>query len=234
MHYTNHLFNIVANLFEVTMKNSVIKKPAKRSEQVRTQETKSKILEAALTEFAGSGFDGVSTRAIASKAGVNHTLISHHFGSKDALWKATAEWVFDTYTKQFFERREALNGVEVHAMIRTLIKNFIEFCAKFPDFHRFMMQANQGDPERLNWLTYRFLKSGSDAELGILQQAQELGLMPKGDSLHIRYLFIGAATSIFTFAPEFTRLSGKDPFSSTILEQHIDYLTRLFSENNSL
>lgn len=228
------MFNIVVRLFEVTMNNSVEKKPVKRSEQGRAQETKSKILEAALTEFANSGFNGVSTRAIANKAGVNHTLISHHFGSKDALWKATAEWVFDTYTKQFFERREALNGVEVHAMMRVLIKDFIEFCAKLPDFHRFMMQANQGDSERLNWLTDRFLKSGADAELGILQQAQELGLMPKGDCLHIRYLFIGAATSIFTFAPEFTRLSGKNPFSDAMLEQHIDYLTRLFSENNSL
>ncbi|XQW83896.1 TetR/AcrR family transcriptional regulator [Thalassotalea piscium] len=213
------------------MNISVEKKPIKRSEQGRAQETKSKILEAALTEFANAGFDGVSTRAIANKAGVNHTLISHHFGSKDALWKATAEWVFDAYTKQFFERRVALNGVEAPAMIRALIKDFIGFCAKLPDFHRFMMQANQGDSERLNWLTDRFLKSGADAELGILQQAQELGLMPKGDGLHIRYLFIGAATSIFTFAPEFTRLSGKDPFSDMILEQHIDYLTRLFSEN---
>lgn len=216
------------------MNKTVGKTLQKRSEQGRSQETKSKILSAALIEFSRSGFDGVSTRAIANKAEVNHTLISHHFGSKDALWKATAEWVFDTYTQQFFKRREALDGVEAHAMIRVLIKDFIEFCAKLPDFHRFMMQANLGDCERLNWLIDRFLKPGSDAELGILKQAQALELMPKGDCLHLRYLFIGAATSIFTFAPEFTRLSGNNPFSDAMLEQHIDYLIKLFSENHSL
>ena len=63
----------------------------KRAEQERSLQTKNKILSAALSEFASTGFDGVSTRAIAKKAEVNHTLISHHFGSKEALWKATAK-----------------------------------------------------------------------------------------------------------------------------------------------
>ncbi|WP_350432466.1 TetR/AcrR family transcriptional regulator [Shewanella sp. H8] len=210
------------------------KKVNKRSEQGRSQETKSKILNAALIEFASAGFEGVSTRVIAGRAGVNHTLISHHFGSKEALWKATAEWLFGAYNQRFIERNEALKSVEASDMPRVFLADFILFSAKNPDFHRFMMQANLNDSERLNWLTDRFLRSGSEAELGVFQQAQTLGLMPKGDCLHIRYLFIGAATSIFTFAPEFTRLSGKDPFSDAILDRHIDYLTRLFSENNSL
>ena len=210
------------------------KNTKKRSEQERSHETKLKILNIALNEFASSGFEGVSIRVIATRAGVNHTLISHHFGNKEALWKATAEWAFGIYDKKFMERREALKKVETYEMIRVLIKEFVEFCAKYPDFHRFMLQANQSDTKRLNWLTDRFLRSGADAELGVLQQAQELGLMPQGDSLHIRYLFIGAATSIFIFAPEFSRLSGTDPFSEDIMEQHVKYLLSLFSDKTTL
>lgn len=206
----------------------------KRSEQERSQETKLKILEAALSEFASSGFEGVSVRVIASRAGVNHTLISHHFGSKEALWKATAEWVFERYDRLSKERIMALKGIEPHAMIRVLLRNFIEFCAIVPDFNRFMVQANQKGSERLNWLADRFLTSGSEAELSILRQAQELGLIPQGNGLHIRYLFIGAATSIFTFAPEFERLSGEDAFSDEVIERHVDYVLMLFSDKNSL
>ncbi len=211
------------------MNKTVMKKVNTRSEQQRALETKAKILSAALSEFAKSGFEGVSTRAIATKAGVNHTLISHHFGSKDELWKATAEWFFNAYNQDFLNRRKTLNEVDATDMLRIYIRDFIDFCVNTPDFSRFMMQANHGDQERLNWLVDRFLRSGSDTELGVLQQAQNLGFMPQGDSLHMRYLFIGAATSIFTFAPEFSRLSGKDPFSHAMIEQHTDYLFTLFS-----
>lgn len=208
--------------------------PKKRSEQRRSQETRSKILKAALVEFASSGFEGVSVREIAARAGVNHTLISHHFGGKEALWKAIAEWVFKNYNKQSLDRKNALKGLEPSVLIRILLKDFIEFSAKFPDFYRFMMQANQNDSERLNWLVDRFLRKGADDELSIIKQAQDLGLMPEGDSLHMRYLFIGAATSIFTFAHEFSRLTGKDSFSDSMIDQHVNYVLALFNQNNSI
>lgn len=56
--------------------------------------------------------------------------------------------------------------------------------------------------------------------------------MPKGDSLHVSYLFMGAVTSIFTFAPQFKRLSGTDPFSKDIVEQHIDYIFTIFADKD--
>ncbi|MCC3308095.1 hypothetical protein [Psychrobacter sanguinis] len=106
----------------------------------------------------------------------------------------------------------------------------INFSAEFPDFHRFMIQANRGDSELLNWFTDQYISPYSDSELDLLKQAQKLGLMPEGDSLHIRYLFMGAVTSIFTFAPQFKRLSGTDPFSKEVVEQHIDYIFRIFAK----
>jgi AcrR family transcriptional regulator len=55
------------------------------------KDTASRILDAALTEFAERGFDGTSTAAIAERAGVAKALVFHHFGSKDALFLAVAE-----------------------------------------------------------------------------------------------------------------------------------------------
>ncbi|WP_296405726.1 TetR/AcrR family transcriptional regulator [Psychrobacter sp.] len=202
----------------------------KRSEQKRSRETKIKILDAALKEFSSAGFDGVSTRAIASTAGVNHTLITHHFGTKEDLWKAAAEAIFYTYTTESEKYLKSLGSLDQLDVVRELLKHFINFSAEFPNFHRFMIHANHGDSELLNWFIDKYIKPYSDSELNLLYQAQKLGLMLEGDSLHVRFLFIGAVNSIFTFAPQFKRLSGKDPFSKEIVEQHIDYIFKLFTQ----
>ncbi|SUD91143.1 TetR/AcrR family transcriptional regulator [Psychrobacter phenylpyruvicus] len=214
------------------MKPTTVKSHPKRSEQKRARETKCKILNAALKEFSAAGFEGVSTRAIASTAGVNHTLITHHFGTKEDLWKAAAEAIFDTYTEQSEKYIASLGDLEQPQRVRELLKHYINFSAEFPDFHRFMIQANRGDSELLNWFTDQYIKPYSDSELDLLKQAQKLGLMPRGDSLHVRYLFMGAVTSIFTFAPQFKRLSGTDPFSKDIVEKHIDYIFTIFAEKD--
>ncbi|WP_198337092.1 TetR/AcrR family transcriptional regulator [Psychrobacter celer] len=201
----------------------------KRAEQERSLQTKNKILLAALTEFASTGFDGVSTRAIAKKAEVNHTLISHHFGSKEALWKATAKLCFEIYSEHNFEKRRNMQDAEARTLVKVLLKDFINFCANYPDIHHFLIQANQGDSERLDWFVENYLRTIYDEELDIIRRAQKLGLAPQGDSMHIRYLLLGAATSIYTFAPQFARLSGKDPFSDEFIEQHVDYVLTLFT-----
>ena len=113
--------------------------------------------------------------------------------------------------------------------MKVLLKDFIKFCANYPDIHHFLIQANQGDSERLDWFVENYLRTIYDEELDIIRRAQKLGLAPQGDSMHIRYLLLGAATSIYTFAPQFARLSGKDPFSDEFIEQHVDYVLTLFT-----
>ena len=57
----------------------------------RGEETRSRILEAALELFAASGFEGASTRTIAERAGVNLPAIQYYFGSKEGLYRAVVE-----------------------------------------------------------------------------------------------------------------------------------------------
>jgi AcrR family transcriptional regulator len=45
------------------------------------------IVAAARVEFAESGFDSVSVRAIAARAGVNAAMINHYFGGKAGLFR---------------------------------------------------------------------------------------------------------------------------------------------------
>ena len=59
--------------------------------QQRGEETKARILEAALELFAANGFEGASTRTIAERAGVNLPAIQYYFGSKEGLYRAVVE-----------------------------------------------------------------------------------------------------------------------------------------------
>src|SRR3954469_11197757 len=54
-----------------------------------------RIRDAAIEEFGQHGFD-VGLRAIAKAAGVSAALVIHHFGSKDGLRKACAEFAAES------------------------------------------------------------------------------------------------------------------------------------------
>ena len=57
--------------------------------------TRAAILAAARTQFAASGFDAASVRAIARAADVDPALVLHYFGSKAALFAAALEIPFE-------------------------------------------------------------------------------------------------------------------------------------------
>ena len=50
------------------------------------------LLSAVIDVVAEKGLRGVTYRAVAARAGVNHALVTHHFGSLEGLLAATMEW----------------------------------------------------------------------------------------------------------------------------------------------
>lgn len=59
--------------------------------QARGEDTRRRILEAALDLFAANGYEGASTRQIAEGAGVNLPAIQYYFGNKEGLYRAIIE-----------------------------------------------------------------------------------------------------------------------------------------------
>jgi AcrR family transcriptional regulator len=57
--------------------------------------TKARILAAAEEVFAGKGFEGASTREIAAAAGVNISSLHYHWESKETLYFAVFEDIYD-------------------------------------------------------------------------------------------------------------------------------------------
>jgi TetR/AcrR family transcriptional regulator, regulator of cefoperazone and chloramphenicol sensitivity len=68
-------------------------KPRKRRSQSRSIFTRNKLLEVAIEEFANCGYEGVGTRQLAKRAGVNLSAIRYHFGDKKGLYRAVIQHV---------------------------------------------------------------------------------------------------------------------------------------------
>jgi AcrR family transcriptional regulator len=61
----------------------------------RGDETRLRIIEAAIELFGEYGFEGASTRDIAARAGVNAPALQYYFENKEGVYRACAEYIAD-------------------------------------------------------------------------------------------------------------------------------------------
>src|SRR5260221_11448270 len=59
----------------------------------RGEDTRRRILDTAIEEFAAVGYEAASTRALAERAGVNLPAIPYYFGSKEGLYRAANDQI---------------------------------------------------------------------------------------------------------------------------------------------
>jgi len=172
-----------------------------------------RILSAALAAFAARGFDGATTREIAADAGVPQGLVSYHYASKQALWEAAADWMFRELAADLGSATEALRDVDPATRLRSVLKRFVRFSDAHPELHRFMVHEGSHDGPRLRWLLDRHIRPLFEASTGLIRAAA-----PAADAEHLHYVVLGAATHLFAVAPEFQRLTGRDPFAAEMVE----------------
>ncbi len=65
------------------------------SSSSRGEDTRQRLIEAGLKIFGDYGFEGASTRMLADAAGANLAAIPYHFGSKEGLYRAAAEFIVE-------------------------------------------------------------------------------------------------------------------------------------------
>jgi AcrR family transcriptional regulator len=59
----------------------------------RGEDTRRRILDTAIAAFAIAGYDGISTRQLAERAGINLPAIQYYFGSKEGLYRAAIDHI---------------------------------------------------------------------------------------------------------------------------------------------
>lgn len=73
-----------------------MKTPTRPAPASSSDQTRQALVRAALELFGDKGFEGTSTREIAAKANANIASIAYHFGGKDGLRDACADFIVDT------------------------------------------------------------------------------------------------------------------------------------------
>jgi len=68
------------------------------------------LLKASIDVFGRFGFDGSTTRMLADTAGVNLQAIPYHFGSKEGLYIASAEYISETISSHVSHVREEVRS----------------------------------------------------------------------------------------------------------------------------
>jgi TetR/AcrR family transcriptional regulator len=192
--------------------------------QRQREATRERILEAAVAAFAEKGFLGASTREIARRAGTNQGLITYHFRSKDELWRAAADSIFDELGRQLTERLGALEVTDPRERAREAIRAYVRFAAAHPELFRLMVDEGKVADDRMNWLVDVHLRPRFEAiARGMVETAGfDESLLP-----HAFYALAGAASLIFAVAPECRRLTGLDPETAEAVETHAEFVARL-------
>jgi AcrR family transcriptional regulator len=114
----------------------------------RARETRRRILEAALAEFAEHGLAGARVDAIADRAGTNKRMLYVHFGGKDALWLAVLE---EAYARKRGEEARALDldSLPPAEAVAALVRFNLRYTAAHPEFVALLNQENVHRAEHL-------------------------------------------------------------------------------------
>lgn len=189
--------------------------------------TRERILATALDLFSELSFDGATTREIARRAGVTQGLLNYHFSSKDELWRAAVDGIFAELAGALDTRADGLRGVDALTSAKLLIREFVYFCAEYPQLHRIITQECKTDGPRMDWLVERHVRPRYEQATALFTQLVEAGHVPDIPVTHLYYILTGGGSSMFVLAPECRRLSGIDPQSPEAIEAHAEAMVSL-------
>jgi TetR/AcrR family transcriptional regulator len=110
---------------------------------MRGDERREQLIRVAIGLFAQKGFNGTTTKEIATAAGVTEALIFRHFPNKDALYEAILFWKLEEADAAgWFEKmRGFADRRDDEGLVRTLIGAVLEFHRRRPEFQRLMLYS---------------------------------------------------------------------------------------------
>lgn len=102
--------------------------------------TKEKIIKVTMEIIASEGFQNVTIRKIANRAGVNLAAVNYHYGSKDAVINEALKTVTNQLINAFlWLKNEELEPVE---RVRQFIREYSDVMFRYPDIIKIVIDQN--------------------------------------------------------------------------------------------
>lgn len=200
---------------------------AERNRRPSADQTRERIVAAAADLFAQRSFDGATTREIAARAGVTQPLLNYHFQSKDALWRAAVDSLFERLAATMLANLADLSGLDELGRAQRSVREFVTFSARNPQLHRIITQESKADSARMDWLVEQHVRPLYETTVAMFERLVRDGAVAPIDPAHLYYILTGAGPTMFVLGPECRRLTGLDPTSDQVIEAHADAVCTL-------
>jgi TetR/AcrR family transcriptional regulator len=193
--------------------------PTTDAQAERSAETRGRILDAALSEFAANGLAGARTEHIAVAAGVNKALLYYYFESKEKLYSAALEMVAGRVRDRSMAvfLRDASPG---ERLLRAALDHFDRILTQ-REFQSLMqqemMRMHKGEQGELPILVKRVFAPLQAMFQSLVREGIASGELIEVDWLQMVLAALGGNVFYFLSAPIWQQALGFDPFDQAVL-----------------
>jgi TetR/AcrR family transcriptional regulator, regulator of cefoperazone and chloramphenicol sensitivity len=138
---------------------------------------RARIRDAAFELIAREGVRGATLRSIARDAGVSPALVIHHYGSKQGVVEAVAEWVQVLLRSATADEGASNDPAEANARRAAAFESLLTAVPLLPAYIRRMLLEES--PEGLDWFARIVEEGASD-----LRRRQDAGMARRSDDVH--------------------------------------------------
>ena len=172
------------------------------------------LLEAAIREFAEKGYEGATTAGIARRAKTNQPLVHHHFGSKEELFRAVLDALFDELRGAVLPNDADLGDPA------PMVQRFVLFTARRPELARIWLIESASRGRHANYVLDKHIVPLTELLRPLLRTAIGDGSFPDVDLSMLIYALQGLASYPFLVPEQVRRLSGQQASNTEFAEAY--------------
>jgi len=184
-----------------------------RTQAERADQTRARILDAAVRQFSENGLAGARTEQIAEAAGVNKALLYYYFTSKEDLYAAAIEAVIGSVRADSFSVLEAeISAGEriVHIVLRNFDRSY-SYPAMRSLMQQEMVRLHRGEENSLAPMVEKFFRPLWLMMDKVIAEGIASGELVSADPAQMRHAALGANILYFLTAPLSQLVYGTDP-----------------------
>ena len=170
------------------------------------EDTARRILLAAIEVFADEGYEGASTRSLASRAGVNAPAIQYYFGSKEGLYRAVIAHIANLVEERLAPLAQRITAAlageptppQLTALLLDLLDGFLDLvaCRGIPEAAALLLaRAEIENAAALDALQQAVLRLAFGPAFAVI--ARLLGLAESDEEVKIRTFMIFGQAMVF-------------------------------------
>jgi len=139
------------------------------------EEKKSKIVAAAIIEFAQNGYGKASTNTIVKEAGISKGLLFHYFGSKKGLFSYVFDYCTTLISQELFAKIDPAQ-TDILAKLRDAMFAKITLSEKFPQIFYFVQRVYLEGAEEIKSILIIKEKEAASTSYGKMFEGIDYGL----------------------------------------------------------